>query len=449
MIISMTRSGLRLQGTASATPFASEEPTTGWPWRIMNHKRTLVTVGMYAPSSRLETAGGLYYYRFSLATSKVLSVVSFADGFHVSPDAARANLNEPFESRIIPRAHWSRTLVGDFVQTRLRELSLISLDRGFIHGIRSDSDFVSTIRSASIVELQWTEYFGLAPLVRNMNRQPAVVGVVHDVVLQRIEREVARRGFLYRCSAGHVRVKMYRRRERRLLSYLDHVVVFSEKDQSLVSDICKDAVCHIIPPEVPSYAVSPTEKYIVLFEGALSRPENVDAVRFLVGTIWPDVLRARPDAILRVAGSGAPEDLNDLLEAHPSIHATGRLANMADAYAGISLCVAPLQLGAGLKFKSASAILSGVPLVSTTCGIEGIPFAGDIWCVADDAAKFASAIVSALNERGRAWAEAEQLKAAASREFGSDALQARVAQLYNEILQGMEDDANGASRSER
>ncbi|MGU3293344.1 glycosyltransferase family 4 protein [Williamsia sp. M5A3_1d] len=415
----------------------------------MNRKRTLATVGMYLPSSRLETAGGLYYYRFSLATSKILSVIAFADGFHVSPDAAKANRNEPFESRIIPRARWTQTLVGDFVQTRLRGLSLISLDRGFVHGIRSDPDFVSTVRSASIVELQWTEYFGLAPLVRNMNPRAAVVGVVHDVVLQRIEREVARRGVFYRCTAGRTRIKMHRSRERRLLSQLDHVVVFSEKDKLLVSDIHEDAVCHIIPPEVPSYAVSPAEKCVVLFEGALSRPENVDAVRYLVGTIWPDVLRARPDAILRIAGSGAPDDLNVLLEAHPSVHVTGRLADMADAYAGISLCVAPLQLGAGLKFKSASAILSGVPLVSTTCGIEGIPFGGDIWCVADDPAAFASAIVSALEERGRAWAEAEQLKAAASREFGSDALQARVAQLYTEILQDMDDDADGAFRSER
>ena len=70
--------------------------------------------------------------------------------------------------------------------------------------------------------------------------------------------------------------------------------------------------------------------------------------------------------------------------------------------------VVPLRFGAGVKGKVLEAIRFGVPLVTTSVGAEGIPEAGQVMAIADDASHFAAAICAKLAS-GRSAALDERL----------------------------------------
>jgi glycosyltransferase involved in cell wall biosynthesis len=64
--------------------------------------------------------------------------------------------------------------------------------------------------------------------------------------------------------------------------------------------------------------------------------------------------------------------------------------------------IAPIRFGAGVKVKTVQALQHGVPVVSTSCGAEGIDTYGiDAIDVADDPNAFAGLLVTLLTDKAR------------------------------------------------
>ena len=64
------------------------------------------------------------------------------------------------------------------------------------------------------------------------------------------------------------------------------------------------------------------------------------------------------------------------------------------------MVISPMRFGAGVKVKTVQALQYGVPVVSTSCGSEGIDTYGlDAIAVADDPADFARSFVTLLSDR--------------------------------------------------
>ena len=64
-----------------------------------------------------------------------------------------------------------------------------------------------------------------------------------------------------------------------------------------------------------------------------------------------------------------------MLGASPAegVVATGYVADLKTVYSGCTIAVAPLLRGAGVKFKVPQALAYGLPIVTTTVGVEGLP----------------------------------------------------------------------------
>lgn len=110
-----------------------------------------------------------------------------------------------------------------------------------------------------------------------------------------------------------------------------------------------------------------------VFLGLLSQPWNEDGLRSFVEQVWPELLRRRPDATLRVIGREAPAWLTELAAAQPgNVSVEGYVADLDAALAGATAMLNPARFGTGVKIKVIEAIGRGLPVVSTPLGADGV-----------------------------------------------------------------------------
>ncbi len=273
------------------------------------------------------------------------------------------------------------------------------------------------LEKARVVEFQWSESFALAGHVRSRLGATPLVGIAHDVITQRWERAAE-------SSRGPMRAvytlaaRRSRAREARDMAHLDTVVVFSEKDAEMVRRIAPATRTDVVAPGLWEGETGYTQHRTpgartVLFTGALGRPDNESAVLWFLEHVWPAVRHRVPDASFIVAGGGPRPRLLRAIEKAPGARATGFVDSLDPYYEDAAVFVVPLFTGAGVKFKTIDALLRGVPIVSTSVGVEGIAEANEHCRIEDRAAAFADAVVSQLSdpaegldaaERGARWA---------------------------------------------
>jgi glycosyltransferase involved in cell wall biosynthesis len=188
----------------------------------------------------------------------------------------------------------------------------------------------------------------------------------------------------------------------------------------------------------PGFATKPLvrepspEEPIALFVGAMNRPENWEAAMWFLEQVWPEVLQQSPTARFVIAGANPPRQLLSAIRRAPRAEATGFVESLEPWYAKATVCVVPLQRGAGLKFKTIDALLAGVPVVTTTVGAEGIAAEKYFAAKTDDANAFALATISALNHPSTAQSLAAQQWAESS--YGEQAFAKRISDLYGSLF---------------
>lgn len=128
----------------------------------------------------------------------------------------------------------------------------------------------------------------------------------------------------------------------------------------------------------------------LFFHGTLHYWPNTEAVRFIAEELLPRVLPQVPDLRVIIAGQSPPT-----YYAHPAIHFTGSVDDLAAHVAAADLCLCPIQAGGGTRMKLLEYMAAGKATVSTTKGAEGIPH-GDALIIADGPEPFASAVLAAL-----------------------------------------------------
>jgi glycosyltransferase involved in cell wall biosynthesis len=130
------------------------------------------------------------------------------------------------------------------------------------------------------------------------------------------------------------------------------------------------------------------------FIGSARWPMTARAARRLVDRVWPLVRREVPEARLVIAGRGM-DRLG--LGGDESVEIRGEVPSGAAFMGEISVLVFPPVGGSGMKVKTLEAIASGVPVVTTEVGAEGIaPNEGVV--VAEDDESLARATVSMLRD---------------------------------------------------
>ena len=231
--------------------------------------------------------------------------------------------------------------------------------------------------------------------VRTAAPKAKVIFDTVDLHFIREEREAQLLG-----NAGMARAAtLTRAKELAVIAKSDVTLVVSEFEKQLLAQIAPAAQVVVISNiHTPAGAPAPFEARTgILFVGGFRHPPNVDAIKWYVSDVLPHVCRLLPGVVTTVVGSNMPEEIKSLQAEGLLIR--GFVEDTLPLLSSARVSIAPLRYGAGVKGKVNEAMNHGIPVVATSCAVEGMQLiAGHEVLVSDDATEFAGAIARAYND---------------------------------------------------
>ena len=156
----------------------------------------------------------------------------------------------------------------------------------------------------------------------------------------------------------------------------DRILVLTAEERFGVLNNAPDLRITVIPSGVDTNYFKPADPAVkeraIVFTGYYTDEPNRDAVMWFSHSVWPRLKAKYPDLTFYVVGPGPRPDMLELARKDPRIIVTGEVDDIRPYLARARIFVCPNRLGSGMRGKILQAMASGVPVVSTTLGAEGI-----------------------------------------------------------------------------
>lgn len=267
-----------------------------------------------------------------------------------------------------------------------------------------------------------------ATMVRRYFPDCQTVFNVADLHFLRMEREAALLGD----AALQTKAAQHRRAELGTMAEVDHVIVHSSFEKSLLAEVDPALSITVVP-----WTVRPRPTQIPFakrggfaFVGGYNHPPNVDAAVHLAADIMP-LVRKRTKAIAYLVGSAMPPKVSELQA--KDIEIVGYVPELASILHRMCCTVVPLRYGAGVKGKVLESFAHGIPCVISEVAAEGLDLPDDLsWLIARTPEEFADKIATLHTDE----VLNDQLAKAGLDFIATGFSAARVADIMRDMLQG-------------
>jgi sugar transferase (PEP-CTERM/EpsH1 system associated) len=244
----------------------------------------------------------------------------------------------------------------------------------------------------------------MAPYASGWNGTPRVLDLV-DVDSEKWRDMAAHASFplswIYRIEAGRLA-----REEARYAARFDRAILVSDLEAALFRERGGEGSIQVLVSGVdldyytPRPPRGPEEGGCrIVFVGVMDYWPNVDAVATFCDHVLPRIAEVIPDATFTIVGRNPVRRVRDLAR-RPGVTVTGTVPDVRPHLADATVAVAPFRVARGVQNKVLEAMASGVPVVSTRLGVQGVrlgPEDGVI--VADDPGDQAREIVTLAQDR--------------------------------------------------
>lgn len=273
------------------------------------------------------------------------------------------------------------------------------------HSNRALHDAIQAYAAVHAVDLwqaEWTPY---------MNSMPGLAGAAKVVMAHNVESQIWRRYFeternpLKRWYIKH-QWRKFDRFEKWAFRQATKVVAVSHEDARLIRERFGASRVDVVDNGVDTRsftdAGAPRDAGQILFLGSLDWRPNLDAVAMLLDVVFPAVRAQVPSARLCIVGRNPPESLIRRTRNVAGVELHANVADVRPFLARSGLLAVPLRIGGGSRLKILEALASGLPVVSTRIGAEGLCLEpGRDLVVVDRAEDMVDALVEAVRQPDR------------------------------------------------
>lgn len=143
-----------------------------------------------------------------------------------------------------------------------------------------------------------------------------------------------------------------------------------------------------------------TDKQNLIFVGALDYDPCEKAVWFFLEAVLPLIRRKYSGVKFTIVGRNPSNRLRRAAEQDDKVILTGRVPDVREIVRSASVFVVPILSGSGTRLKILEALAMGIPVVTTSRGVEGIEvISGRDVLVADSPNEFAEAVCLLLQDK--------------------------------------------------
>jgi len=196
-----------------------------------------------------------------------------------------------------------------------------------------------------------------------------------------------------------------RRAVARYLPLADEVWTVSAEDAARLATEAPGARLLVVPSGMDerqaATGASPGVDGSALLVANFGYGPNARGAAWLLREVWLHVRQQLPAATLWLVGGRVPDDLAALAEATPGVEVTGLVGDIAPLLRHAAIVVAPLLEGGGTRLKIVEAWSQGKAVVTTTKGVEGLPWSEAAVAVADAPDRFAAHVQALMSDAGR------------------------------------------------
>jgi glycosyltransferase involved in cell wall biosynthesis len=202
-------------------------------------------------------------------------------------------------------------------------------------------------------------------------------------------RPVIRKPVVYRRLLQIERDRMHRR-EAEVLEGFDVNLLINNKETEALRERSGSSRLETISglmPQVEPPERRPATPPEFVFLGRLNIPHNDDGIRAFLRLAVPELVQRLPDVVVRIIGKSPSRELQRLAGQFPhNVRLEGFVEDLEPLFATATASLVPLRLGSGVKIKMLETLARGLPVLSTTSGVNGIPVSldGSDGCLLED-----------------------------------------------------------------
>ena len=219
-------------------------------------------------------------------------------------------------------------------------------------------------------------------------------------IVENLQRRIDR--VIYSIESKHVR-----RFEARVCKLFDRVVLVGPKDLEELQAVCRESrqpeprnvfLCaHGVDlDEFDSDWSQSDDGKTLMFSGVMRTNTNVHAITWFAQNVWPHIREAMPEVKLNIVGRQPSIEVRRLGEL-AGVTVVGEVASISEYIRKATVCINPMQVGAGMQNKLLEFMAMGKAVVATSLANEGIGARPEIdLIVADSPKEFATRTLALL-----------------------------------------------------
>ena len=152
---------------------------------------------------------------------------------------------------------------------------------------------------------------------------------------------------------------------------VDGICCVSKNDKKIFQELKIATPIATIPIAIEQNSTQSNYEINSFFHiGSMNWGPNLEAIRWLVSTIFPSIRNQIPAAKLYLAGSNMPKEF--ITDESKGIEVVGYIDDIFEFMTNKGIMLVPLKSGSGVRVKLIEGMNLGVPIVTTKIGAEGI-----------------------------------------------------------------------------